>query len=175
MVHHLLGLKLGLEFSISACSREKRFNETNGVDYHFLGVEGFKEQIASNAFVEWEEVYPDQFYGTLHSEIERIWAAGKHVIFDVDVVGGLNLKKAFGDKALAVFVQPPSVEALEARLRKRQTESDEKIALRVAKASRELEFAAQFDTVIVNDELELAKQRAEQAVAAFLGLKPGDG
>ena len=168
LVHHLLSLDLGLEFSISACSREQRFNEENGKDYYFLGVEGFKSRIESGAFVEWEEVYPDQFYGTLRSEIERIWAAGHHVIFDVDVVGGLNLKKAFGDRALAVFVQPPSVAALEARLRSRQTESDEKIALRVAKASRELEYAVKFDQVVINDNLAHAKRDAEVIVRGFL-------
>ncbi len=168
MVHHLLSIDLGLEFSISACSREQRFNETDGKDYYFLGVEGFKKRIAEGGFVEWEEVYPDQFYGTLRAEIERIWAAGHHVIFDVDVVGGLNLKKEFGDRALAVFVQPPSVSALEARLRGRKTESDEKIALRIAKASRELEFAGKFDRIVINDNLQHAKRDAAMLVQDFL-------
>lgn len=167
-MHHLLASGLGLEFSISACSREHRFNEVNSKDYYFLGVEGFKQQIANGGFVEWEEVYPDQFYGTLRSEIERIWSMGRHVIFDVDVVGGLNLKKEFGERALSVFVQPPSMAALETRLRGRKTESEEKIALRLAKASRELEYAGQFDRVVINDNLAHAKRDAQLLVQEFL-------
>ena len=128
IVHALLDANIGLEFSVSACSRDPRPNEMDGKDYHFLGIEGFKQQIDADAFVEWEEVYTNNFYGTLRSEIERIWKNGHTVIFDVDVIGGLNLKKSFGDQALAIFVQPPSYEELEQRLRFRSTETEEKIA-----------------------------------------------
>ena len=128
-----------LEFSISACSRDPRPNEEHGKDYYFLGVDGFKAHIESDAFVEWEEVYTNNYYGTLRSELTRIWEAGKTVIFDVDVIGGLNLKSFFGEQALAVFVQPPSYDILEERLRARSTETDEKIAMRLAKAKEELE------------------------------------
>ena len=124
IVHYLLKQNLGLEFSVSACSRDPRSNEVDGRDYHFLGLEGFKEKIEQDAFVEWEEVYTDNFYGTLKSEIERIWSHGKTVIFDVDVIGGLNIKRIFGEQALAIFVQPPSYDELEARLRKRSTETE---------------------------------------------------
>ena len=168
IVHHLLKTIDSLEFSISACSRAPRINETDGKDYHFISVEDFKRKIQEGAFVEWEEVYPNNFYGTLRSEMQRIWGRGKSVIFDVDVVGGLNLKRAFGDDALAIFVQPPSYEALEKRLRARSTESDEKIALRMQKAGEELEFAKDFDVVLVNDNLEDAFQKAEQLVQSFL-------
>lgn len=168
LVHHLLKQELGLEFSISACSRDQRGEETNGVDYHFLGVEGFKANIAQDAFLEWEEVYPDQFYGTLKSEIQRIWAAGNHVIFDVDVVGGLNLKKHFGDQALAVFIEPPNVAALETRLRSRGTETEEKVQMRLSKAREELSSATAFDQVVVNDHLEEAKRNIETIVREFL-------
>ncbi|NVK64506.1 MAG: guanylate kinase, partial [Flavobacteriales bacterium] len=123
IVHALLEKDLGLEFSVSACSRDPRPNEVHGEDYYFLGVEGFKEKIDEDAFIEWEEVYTNNFYGTLRSEIERIWSQGKTVIFDVDVIGGLSLKRLFLDDAFAVFVQPPSYEELEKRLRGRSTES----------------------------------------------------
>lgn len=168
IVHHLLGVDLGLAFSVSACSRDPRPNETDGKDYHFLGVEGFKQAIANGDFIEWEEVYANNFYGTLRSELERIWSAGKTVIFDVDVVGGLNIKRIVGDNALAVFVQPPSFEALEERLRGRSTESEEKIAIRLAKAKQELTSASQFDVILVNDELERACAEAEEIVHQFL-------
>ena len=168
IVHHLLDQELGLEFSVSACSRDKREGETNGKDYHFLGVEGFKAKIAEDAFVEWEEVYPNQFYGTLKSEIERIWANGKHVIFDVDVVGGLNLKKQFGDQAMALFIMPPSEAALEKRLRYRNTEPEEKIRMRLAKARQELSTSDQFDQVVLNDDLEIAKANAIKVTRDFL-------
>lgn len=168
LVRHLLSLPLNLEFSVSACSRNMRVNEKHGVDYYFLGVEGFKEKIAQNAFIEWEEVYENQFYGTLKSEIERIWAAGNHVIFDVDVIGGLNLKKVFGNKALAVFVKAPSVEALEKRLRMRQSETEASIQKRVNKAKKEMSFEPQFDVTIVNDHLEDALMQAEKIVSEFL-------
>ncbi len=168
IVHYLLEQELGLEFSVSACSRDPRPNETDGKDYHFLGVEGFKKKIQENAFVEWEEVYTNNFYGTLKSEIERIWAEGKAVIFDVDVIGGLNLKKQFQDQAYAVFVQPPSYEELEKRLRGRSTESEDKINQRMEKATKELAFAAEFDIILVNDDLAEACEKAKQLVGEFL-------
>lgn len=168
IVHHLIRQNLGLEFSVSACSREPRPNETDGEDYHFLGVEGFKEKIEQGAFLEWEEVYTNNFYGTLKSEIERIWANGKAVIFDVDVIGGLNLKKIFQDAAFAVFVKPPSYEELEKRLRNRSTETEDKIQQRMSKAKKELSFAPEFDYILVNDDLSVACQTAEDLVRKFL-------
>jgi guanylate kinase len=168
IVHHLLNQNLGLAFSVSACSREPRPNEIDGIDYHFLGLEGFKKHITEDKFVEWEEVYTNNFYGTLKSEIERIWSEGKAVIFDVDVIGGLNLKKRFQDQAFAVFVQPPSYEELENRLRKRSTESEDKINQRMAKATKELAFAPEFDTILVNDDLDEACRKAENLVRTFL-------
>ncbi len=168
IVHRLLEMDLGLAFSVSACSRNPRPNEVDGKDYYFLGVEGFKQKIRENDFVEWEEVYRDNFYGTLRSEIERIWAEGKAVIFDVDVVGGLNLKKLFLDNALAIFVQPPSYEELEKRLRHRSTETEEKINQRMEKAHKELSFAREFDYVLINDDLEKAVEKARELVEEFL-------
>lgn len=168
IVHHLLGKDLGLAFSVSACSRDPRPNETHGKDYYFLGVEGFKKAVENGEFIEWEEVYTDNFYGTLRSELERIWSNGKAVIFDVDVVGGLNIKRIFGDQALAVFVQPPSYEILEERLRGRSTESEEKIAMRLAKAKQELSTANQFDVILINDDLDRACAEAEVLVHQFL-------
>lgn len=168
IVHHLLDKDLGLEFSVSACSREPRPNEVDGKDYHFLGVDKFKEKIKEGAFVEWEEVYSNNFYGTLYAEIERIWNEGKTVIFDVDVIGGLNLKRKFQEQALAIFVQPPSYTELERRLRSRSTETESKINQRMEKAKKELKFAPEFDYIIVNDELEAAIAEAEQLVREFL-------
>jgi len=124
IVHHLIGLELGLEFSVSACSREQREAETEGVDYYFMDIDEFRKKIDANEFIEWEEVYPGHFYGTLRSEIDRIWRNGNTVIFDLDVVGGLNLKKIFGDQSLAVFIVTPSISDLEERLKKRGTESE---------------------------------------------------
>lgn len=168
IVHHLLNQDLGLEFSVSACSRNPRPQEVDGVDYHFLGVEGFKNKINNGAFVEWEEVYSNNFYGTLKSEMERIWSEGKTVIFDVDVIGGLNLKKQFQDDAFAVFVQPPSYEELEKRLRGRSTESEDKINQRMDKAQKELAFSSEFDTILINDDLNEACQKAEELIEQFL-------
>lgn len=168
IVHHLLDKDLGLEFSVSACSREPRPNEVDGKDYHFLGADKFKEKIKEGAFVEWEEVYSNNFYGTLYAEIERIWNEGKTVIFDVDVIGGLNLKRKFQEQALAIFVQPPSYTELERRLRSRSTETESKINQRMEKAKKELKFAPEFDHIIVNDELEAAIAEAEQLVREFL-------
>ncbi|GAB5416923.1 MAG: guanylate kinase [Crocinitomicaceae bacterium] len=168
IVHNLLTRDLGLEFSVSACSRDPRPKEIDGKDYYFLGVEGFKEKIKDDAFIEWEEVYTNNFYGTLKSEMERIWSQGKSVIFDVDVIGGLNLKKQFQDNALAIFVKPPSYEELENRLRGRSTESEDKINQRMEKATKELAFAKEFDTVLVNDELSTACDQAASFVREFL-------
>jgi guanylate kinase len=168
IVHNLLSQNLGLEFSVSACSRDPRPNETHGKDYYFLGVEGFRKAIADGAFIEWEEVYTDNFYGTLRSELERIWNAGHAVIFDVDVIGGLHIKQIFGDDALAVFVQPPSYETLEERLRGRSTESEEKITMRLAKAKQELSRAQEFDYILLNDNLEKACAEARTVVQQFL-------
>lgn len=168
IVRHLLANCPDLEFSISACSRASRGQEQNGKDYYFFTLEEFQQKIKENAFIEWEEVYQDMFYGTLKDEIQRIWEKNKAVIFDVDVVGGLNLKKQFGSKALAVFVQPPSIEALEKRLRERSTETEEKIAIRMAKAKTELEKAGAFDYILKNDDLELACSEALHLVQDFL-------
>jgi len=165
---YLLEQDLGLEFSISACNREKRENEVDGVDYYFLNTADFKRRIENEEFVEWEEVYKDNFYGTLKTEINRIWNSGKNVIFDVDVEGGLSLTKHFGEKALAIFIKPPSVEALEERLRSRGTEDEEKIQKRLAKAEKELGYAKWFDTVIVNENLEIAQQEVLTIVKSFL-------
>ncbi|HEV7231738.1 MAG TPA: guanylate kinase [Bacteroidia bacterium] len=170
IVHHLLDtFPEWIEFSVSACSREKRNGETEGVDYYYLSVEEFKRRISMDEFVEWEEVYTDHFYGTLKAEIERIWRKGKHVIFDVDVNGGLNLKNIFREKALAVFVMPPSIQSLEDRLKKRETETPESIARRIGKAAQELDKSKAFDRVILNDDLEKAFVEAEKIIRWFLG------
>ena len=169
IVHGLLNdPSLNLSFSVSACSRGPRPNERDGKDYYFLGIGGFKQKIREGAFIEWEEVYTDHFYGTLRSEIERIWAQGKNVIFDVDVIGGLNLKKIFGENALAIFVQPPSIETLEERLRHRSTETENKIRQRLEKAEKEMSKASEFDVILVNDELEIAIKKATVIVNDFV-------
>jgi guanylate kinase len=168
IVNHLLKKDLGLEFSISATCRAPRGQEIHGREYYFFTQEEFKDRIASGEFLEYEEVYPGCFYGTLKSEVERIWAAGHTVLFDVDVLGGLNLKKQLGGEAMAIFIQPPSVDALRERLIGRATDSMEKIEERVAKAEYELTFAERFDQVVVNDRLEEAFQEAEQIVREFL-------
>ena len=168
IVHELIKRIDSLRFSTSACSRDARPNEKDGIDYHFLGLDGFKSKIEEGAFFEWEEVYTNNFYGTLKSEVERIWAAGNVVIFDVDVVGGLNLKKQLGENALAIFIQAPTFETLEERLRYRSTETEEKIAIRLSKAKTEISRAPEFDLVIVNDDLERACDEAETEVKAFL-------
>lgn len=168
IVHYLLNQNIGLEFSISACSRAPRENEINGKDYHFFSVEEFKAKIQQGDFIEWEEVYQNNFYGTLKSEIERIWNKGKAVIFDVDVIGGLNLKKIFKDQALAVFVQAPSIEILEERLRYRSTETEEKIQIRMSKARQEMEKAPEFDYILSNSELTQACEEAKSVVERFL-------
>lgn len=169
IVHHLLNQKsLHLDFSISATSREKRGKEIDGKDYHFITLEDFKKHIDKNDFVEWEEVYHNNFYGTLKSEVERIWAEGKHAIFDIDVNGGLRIKRKYPKQTLAIFVQPPSIEEMEKRLRNRKTDPEEKIQERVAKAEREFKFAKDFDVILVNDNLETAKKEAETLVKGFI-------
>ena len=168
IVRALLDSNIGLEFSVSACSRDPRGNEIDGKDYHFLGVDGFKKHIEDEAFVEWEEVYTNNFYGTLKSEIEEIWSHGKTVIFDVDVIGGLNLKKVFQKNALAIFVQPPSYEELEKRLRHRSTETEDKILQRMSKAHKELSSAPEFDYILINDDLDKAILKAKELVQEFI-------
>jgi guanylate kinase len=168
IVHHLLHRKLGLEFSISATTRERRNIERDGKDYHYMTVEQFKSAVANGEFLEWEEVYTNQFYGTLEREINRIWTAGNHVIFDVDVEGGINLKKHFGDKALAIFVMPPSLEALRERLNSRDTETKESIAHRLDKAKDEMSYADKFDISLLNDNLHEAINTADSLVRDFL-------
>ncbi|WP_031426542.1 guanylate kinase [Flavimarina sp. Hel_I_48] len=169
IVRHLLDQKeLKLDFSISAASREPRPEEKDGVDYYFLDLKEFKRRIKDEEFLEWEEVYRDNFYGTLKSEVERIWASGKNVIFDIDVVGGLDIKKIYPERTLAVFVKPPSIEELKIRLKKRKTESDERINMRVAKASIELATAPQFDHIILNNKLDEALKEAHTLVADFV-------
>ena len=169
IVNHLLTLGLGLEFSVSATSRSPRGEERDGVEYYFLTADDFRSRIAEGGFVEYEEVYSGCFYGTLRSEVDRIWGKGNTIVFDVDVVGGLNLKKIFGDDALTVFIQPPSIEELRRRLVGRGTDSMEKIEQRVSKASVELGYAPQFDAVVVNDDLQTALADAERVVRRFLG------
>ncbi len=159
---------LKLEFSISACSRAKREGETDGKDYYFLSAEDFKKKIKNNEFLEWEEVYEDHFYGTLRSEIDRIWANGNHAIFDVDVVGGLNIKKNYPDDALAIFVMPPSLEVLRERLIGRSTESEENLKKRLDKAKHELTYANQFDVQVVNEFKEVACEDARKLILDFL-------
>lgn len=159
-----------LAFSISACSREPRPNEINGKDYYFMGLREFKKSIQNEAFVEWEEVYKDHYYGTLKSEVKRLWEGGKAVIFDVDVVGGLNLKHLFKDQALSLFIAPPSISILEQRLRSRETESEDRIAVRVKKALWEMSQAENFDVQILNQDLEEAVFEATQAVKQFLKI-----
>ncbi|NOR75809.1 MAG: guanylate kinase [Draconibacterium sp.] len=168
IVKHLLQQNFNLEFSISATSRKARHTETNTKDYYFLSEKEFHKKTESNEFLEWEEVYKGNCYGTLKSEVERIRNLGKNVIFDVHVVGGLNIKKYYGDEALAIFVQPPSVEELTVRLRNRSTETEEKIQMRIAKAEHELSFNNKFDVVITNDNLEKAFLEAEKIIGEFL-------
>ncbi len=169
IVHHLLKQIPQLAFSVSATTRQKRGEEVHGKDYYFISKEDFLHRIAQKEFVEFEEVYKDNFYGTLRSEIERLWSEGKQVIFDIDVEGGLHLKKKFGDRALAVFVQPPSLEVLIERLHGRATDSPEKLKERIEKAEKELAYADKFDLILKNDDLKTACAEAEQLVSKFLG------
>ncbi len=168
IVHHLLAKMPQLAFSISATSRPPRGAEKNGTDYFFLSADEFAKKAKAGEFLEWEEVYKGTAYGTLRSEVERLWAEDKHVIFDIDVVGGLNLKKHFGNKALAVYVKVSNNETLEKRLRGRGTDSEEKIQQRLAKAKEEQKLAPQFDHILVNDDLERAQQEAVEKVQQFL-------
>jgi guanylate kinase len=169
IVRHLLNQEqFQLEFSISATSREARGNEKDSEDYYFISAKEFKNKIKLDEFLEWEEVYIDNFYGTLKTEVERIWAKGKHVIFDIDVAGGLRIKKKFPERTLAVFVKPPDINELIIRLKQRGEESPEKIAMRVAKAPTEMATAPQFDTIILNDDLTTALNDAENLVNDFL-------
>lgn len=169
LVKYLLSEFTEIEFSISACSRPKREDEKHGVEYYFLSADDFRMKIKNKEFVEWEEVYAGSFYGTLRSEVDRIWEKGHHVIFDVDVVGGLNIKKQFTDSALAVFIMPPSIEVLEQRIRKRQSDSEEQIAERVKKAEWEMRFAPEFDMTVVNNEITIARIELAKIVREFLG------
>ncbi|WP_341226967.1 guanylate kinase [uncultured Arcticibacterium sp.] len=172
LVKHLIASNNDLGFSISACTRDKRGrNEVHGQDYYFLTIDEFRTSIEADKFVEWEEVYPGGYYGTLKTEIERLWAEGKNVIFDVDVKGGLQLKKYFGDKALAIFVKVPSQEVLEQRLRQRGTETEESLSKRLYKVKFEMTFQDKFDVVLLNDELESSQKKAEKLYADF---KSGD-
>ena len=168
IINYLLQQSLRLRFSISATSRAPRGTEKNGVEYYFLTPAEFKARIAKGDFLEYEEVYTDKFYGTLKSEVERILNEGDNVIFDVDVVGGCNIKRFYGDRALSVFIQPPSIEELRKRLVGRGTDTPEVIESRIAKAEYELSFADKFDTVVINDNLETAKAKALQVIQAFL-------
>lgn len=172
IVTHLLKAFNKLEFSVSATSRAPRGQEVDGKDYYFLSVKEFKKRIKNNEFVEYEEVYPGSFYGTLKSEVERIWAKGNVIMFDVDVKGGVSIKKIFGEKAFTVFIMPPSLEVMEKRLRARGTDSEEAIQTRVAKAAEEMTYAAKFDAVLVNDVLEESFEKAERLVKLFTRLKP---
>lgn len=170
LVRHLLQQpELELAFSISATSRAARGKEQHGKDYYFLSNEEFNKKVEDGAFLEWEEVYAGTKYGTLRSEIDRLWKEGKNVIFDIDVVGGLNLKSLYGDQALAVFVMPPNEEELERRLRSRGTDSDDKIRQRMAKARKEIGRSDRFDHILLNKDLDTAKTEAYQLVKLFLG------
>ena len=172
IVRHLLSKEdLNLEFSISAATREPRGEEVNGKEYYFMSIDEFKKHIKADDFIEWEEVYRDNFYGTLKSEVERIWAKGKNVIFDIDVSGGLRIKHKFPEETLAVFVKPPSVDELKRRLKERSTESEDKINMRIAKAHVELATAPQFDTIIKNYDLDVAKEDAYQLVKNYIEKK----
>jgi guanylate kinase len=164
--------ELNLAFSVSATSRPRRVKEKHGVHYYFMTISEFKKHIKNNDFLEWEEVYRDNFYGTLKSEVERLWAEGKNVIFDIDVAGGLRIKRKHPDITLAVFVKPPSVDELKIRLKKRSTEDDDKINMRIAKAHVELATAPQFDKIIKNYDLDTALKEAHQLVADYIGVKP---
>ena len=168
IVHYLLKNIPELDFSISACSREKRANEIDGEDYYFLGVDGFQQQIKANAFLEWEQVYENQYYGTLISEIERIWSEGKAIIFDVDVEGGLNIKKQYSTECLSIFIMPPSLEVLQKQLIDRGSESEESLQKRLDKAEVEIAKNQEFDSVILNDDFDIACKKTMQVIHNFI-------
>ena len=168
IVHHLLKEIPNLSFSVSACSREERAKEIDGKDYHFLGVDGFKKKIEENAFLEWEEVYENQYYGTLKSEVKRFWSKGKSVIFDVDVIGGLNIKKQYPKECLSIFIMPPSVDVLRERISNRGSESEEMIEKRLNKSEEEISRNQEFDSVILNDDFEIACKEAKEIITNFI-------
>jgi guanylate kinase len=168
IVRHLLENRQDLEFSVSATSRALRGLEADGKDYYFLTIEEFRRRIENDEFVEWEEVYPSRYYGTLKSEMERIWNKGKNVLFDVDVKGGLNLKKILGIQSIALFIMPPSIEELEKRLMKRATDNISDIKIRMAKAEAELEYANQFDRIIVNKHIDQTVEQVSSVISSFL-------
>ena len=169
LVKHLLENLDSIEFSVSCATRSPRPNEVHGKDYYFISTDEFKQKIDNQEFAEFEEVYEGSFYGTLKSEIERIWAKGKSVIFDIDVVGGINLKKIYPENSLSIFIMPPSVKELENRLRNRNTESEEKLQMRISKAEQELLLAPQFDKIIVNKHLEESQKEIKELVKSFIG------
>jgi len=169
IVRFLLGKTDALSFSVSACSRARRDNETDGIDYHFLTVDEFQKEIKEDSFLEWEEVYKNQYYGTLKSEVARIWKEGKTVIFDVDVVGGINIKKQYQKECLSIFIMPPSLVVLEERLQKRGSESKESLQKRVAKSKEEIEKRKEFDQVILNDDFEVACMETMKVIQKFIG------
>ena len=168
IVNHILGRYPELEFSISATSRAPRGTEVNGKEYYFFPVEEFRKKIEEDSFVEYEEVYPGSFYGTLKSEVRRIWDKGHVIVFDIDVKGGVNLKRIFGDKAFSIFIQAPSIEELRSRLIHRGTDSPEAIEKRVAKAAEEMTYADRFDHILINDDLESALNEADIIVGEFI-------
>ena len=170
IVENLLQTNLPLKFSISACSRTKRENEIDGIDYHFLTLPEFKKKISDNAFIEWEEVYKDSFYGTLKSEIDRIWDSGHHVLFDVDVIGGISLKNYFQENALSIFIDPPSIQVLFQRLKDRATENEESLKKRMSKAESELKFKEKFDKAVINYQLEKAITETTEMVQKFITI-----
>ena len=168
IVHFLLGKTDALSFSVSACSRARRDNETDGIDYHFLTVDEFQKEIKEDSFLEWEEVYKNQYYGTLKSEVERIWKEGKTVIFDVDVVGGLNIKKQYQKECLSIFIMPPSLEVLQERLVARASESAESLQKRLDKAEEEIAKNQEFDSIIMNDNFDIACKRTMGVIHNFI-------
>jgi len=170
IVRHLLGVYPRLAFSISACSRQKREGETDGEDYYFLSVEDFKQKIENGEFIEWEQVYPGSYYGTLRTEVERLWKAGRDVIFDIDVKGAMNLKKQYRENSITIFIKPPSLEALGQRLQKRKTETPEFFEQRIKKAAEELSYSPKFDKIIRNNDLPTAFAEAERLVGEFLTM-----
>ena len=169
IVHFLLEQIEELSFSVSACSRARRENEKDGIDYHFLAMEEFQQKIKKGDFLEWEEVYKNQYYGTLKSEVERIWRKGKTVIFDLDVIGGINIKKQYPNKCLSIFIMPPSLTILEERLQKRGSESADSLQKRIAKAEREIAKSEEFDKVILNDDFSMACRHTMKVIQKFIG------
>ena len=168
LINKLLETKLPLNFSVSACSRKARTNEIEGEDYYFLSIEEFEKKIKKNEFIEWEEVYKNNFYGTLKSEISRIWNQKKHVVFDVDVLGGISLKNYFKKDALSIFIKPPSLDVLSQRLKKRNSETKESITVRIEKSVHEMKYLDKFDKIILNDKLEDASKNIVDTVKKFI-------